>query len=192
MPVLDGDIAAPDDNQALGQLFQLQRRLVGEIVDPLQPLHRRHERPRAGGDKYLFALQLLAADLQGVVGHEAGLSLVESKVFHALHPLAQVLLALAAGESHPLHDGPEIDRLHGSGDAEPARLLDFHDSIRRVDELLGGDTAPVEAGAPDERAFIDEGRFQAGPGGLVRDKRPAAGADNDNFVVFHPLYLPAG
>ena len=65
---LDGDVAAADDRDALGQLGQMERLVGGDGEFPAGNVG--HDRAAAGGDQDLLGGDRLLADLDGVAVHQ--------------------------------------------------------------------------------------------------------------------------
>jgi len=86
--------------------------------------------------------------------------------------------------SHPLHDAVKVDMGDIGRDAELFRFPYFNDSIRRIDEDLGGDSTRIQAGTAHGTPVHD------GDGFLVLQRvfneiRARPGADDDHVIFLH-------
>jgi hypothetical protein len=86
--------------------------------------------------------------------------------------------------AHPFHDGAEIDLLDLGLDAELLCFPDFNDSIRRIDEDFGRDSAHVEARAAHRPLVHDRQALLVGQN-ILKEVRACSGADDDHVVFFH-------
>ena len=150
---LDGDVAAADDGDALGQRIGQVERLVrgdGELVAG----DRGHLRPAAGADQNLVGRDRLAADLHGVAIHQPATAHVD---LHA-RPFEQAdidrvqaidLLLHIVAQGRPGMRGLAVRPTVGQ------RILELVGEFRAVHQQLLRHAAPDHAGTTDAIVLAD-------------------------------------
>ena len=181
---LHGNVAAADDDHALGPLPELERALIGKVRHGLDALDGRDERPCAGDEEDGLPLELFSRYFEGIVAGEAGLAPVKIELLGLPHRLLHAVVAFLDRTAHTLHDGGEVDLRYLGRNAEPFRLPDLHDSIRRIDEDLGGYSAHIKAG-PSHGPLVHEGQGLVVGQGVLDEVRSGPGADDDDVVFLH-------
>ena len=180
---LQPDVAAADDDQVLGQHLQVQDGRVGQVVHPVEPGERRHERARSHVDEDPLGLQQGVAHADPVSGLEAGVPLVDRAVGERPEPALDADLGRARDRVLARLHARHVDA-HGAVDHDaevggPARHVR---GAGAGHQRLGGDAAHVDAGAA-EAVALDDGGVHAGAGER-RGQAGAglAGADDDGVV----------
>ncbi len=118
MAVFHCDVAASHYDQASRGIFELQQRLVGQIIHLVQTLKRRHDGTGAAGNEDMPGGDFLAVDLDGLFVYEPSFALVKTGVFRAEQRLPYFVPLPSGHLSHPPHNGGEIDLLYRGSDAQ--------------------------------------------------------------------------
>ena len=190
---LDADDAAAEHDDTAGHGIQRQGTVAGD--DRATDLEAgQGAGVGAGGEHDVPADEPPVADDDGAVALEAtgALDVVDLAGLH------QALQALVQPAHHALavgRDGRQVDAVERGPHTEPGGLAGGVGDLGRVQQRLGGDAAPVQAGAAEE-VLLDEGDAQAELGGAQRAGVAAAPAPEDDDVMGglgggrHPWLLP--
>ena len=185
LPELEADVAAADDEEAAGDVRDLEGRrgvhhALAHDLDARQPGRR-----RAGGeDRVLEAdlLRLVAGDAQAARVFEGGPAadhldvLAAGDAGQAAGQLADHALALPLAQR--IERDPRLAEVH----AELPGALGLAQHRGDVQERLGRDAALEEAGAPQTLVEIDDDRLQAQLGAAKRRRVAARPAADDGHV----------
>jgi hypothetical protein len=184
MGELRGNVAAADDDQAFGQLGELEGVLVGEVFDALETANGRDQGTGARGDENGLPADGLALHLEGALPGEPRLACVKIQVLGLLQGPPHRVVALLHVPAHARHDRREINVRDLRRDPELARLPDLHDPVRGIDKLLCRDASHVEAG-PSHRPLFNEGEGLSVLEHVADQVGPRAGADDDHVIFLH-------
>ncbi len=184
VPQFDGDVAATHDHHAVGRLPEVERVPAGEVVDPVEPVDRRDDRPAPGGDDDLLGGDGLAGELDRSLVDEPRAFVEQREVVHLAVARRHVGRDTAQEVVHLVDDGRVVDPVQRGVDVEPIGLLDVTDRVGGLDEHLRGVTAAVETG-PAERPRLDERRLQSGVGRRGGDVVARSAADDEDVEVSH-------
>ena len=100
-------------------------------------------------------------------------------------PLTPCERGLVDPRDDPVPDSWPVDRLERRRQAELRRPADLHRHIRRVDEHLGRDTAPIEARPPEASRASMRATWPP-PTSSGIDDVAGTGADDRQRELFHP------
>lgn len=120
---------------------------------------RQRLRHGAGREQHVAALDALSAHVDGGRGGQAALTLDVRHLAGGDEPL-KALVQPRDDTVLVLVDGGDVDALEGGLDAELLALAGLVGDLARVQQGLGGDATPVQAGAAD-LVLLDQGDVQA-------------------------------
>ena len=184
MAELGADESAAQDGQAPRQVGQAHDR-VGRFVFPIRQARDRGYRwPRAGRDHNGLGVQLYAVHLDLLMADEACRPPEDRDAVGAPVALQNIRRVAIDLDERSLDDGWPIDLVDRRVDAETPGIGDGASDIRHVDEHLGRNAAPVQAG-PTERSFLDDGHSPAALGGGGRNLQAGPGPDDDEIELLH-------
>ena len=156
---LDADDAAAQDDRGLRHAVQDQRVVGGDDAVAVDLQARQRLRHGAGRQQDVAALDALAVHVDRGGGGQPALALDVGDLAGG----DQALEALVQARDDAvlvLVDPGDVDALEGGLDAELLALAGLVGDLARVQQGLGGDAAPVQAGAA-ELVLLDQGDVQA-------------------------------
>ncbi len=190
------DVAAAQDEQRAGLLAQFgspgvvggTQKVTGEVRHILQTRHVRNARRGAGRDQNLVSDQapraIGALHLNFVVGEQPCLA---GDALDVLRLIEQALILVGAVLLDDLiflgHQLRPTDRHAHRGEARIAGMGGIVDQTGRLNQVFGGQAAPVGAGASDGAEFGHDGAFAEFGGVQGRGKGRRAAAQNHQVIV---------
>ena len=185
---LDRDIAAADDDDALGQ-FRQEKGVVGGDDMPAA-VEVGHERPPADGDQDLVGRDPLAADIQHMVVDKDGAAVEDFSPRPFDQPLIDAVqpgdLAVLVGDQLRPGVAARPDR-----PAEALGVLEILGEMGGIGEQFLGHAADIDAGAAEMTLFGHPHLCAMGGGdpGCPRPARPGADDKEIEIVPAH-AHLP--
>ena len=207
---LDADGAGADHQQRLRHLLRDHRLEIGphQLLVGLEP--GQHARPRAGGDDDVlglvaagperalrrFGLRRLHRDLAGRIDRRLA---PDHRDLVLLHQEADAVIEPLRHPARALHHGGRVVGDILGGEAVILGVLHVVIDLRRAQQRLGRNAAPVEADAAEIGALDDRGLEAELRGADRGDVAARAGADDDDVEGFGHwclrwglLVVPAG
>ena len=181
---LDGDIPAADDDHARGRFPELQGGFVRQIGHLFDAPDRGNERPGPAYQKDGFTLEGFAVDLERMIAGKSRFAEMEIEVFRLLQRFFDMVVTMFHDAPHVFHDSCKIHSHNFSRNPELIRFPDLHNSIRRIDHELRGNSTEVQTGAA-YRASLDQGDCLVMGKGIFEQICSCAGTDDDDIVLFH-------
>src|SRR5262245_40900286 len=187
---LDAHRAAPHDDDRLGDRLHVHRFVAGDdaLAIELNAGHAARLRARGDDDFLLRAQRLLGAvgDLHAALAGQPAraldpvdLVLLEQELDAVGQPLDDLVLS----RLHVVH--VEVDRRLAEREAPFLPVLRDLERVRVLEQRLGGDAAPVQARAAEDRRALDHGGLQSELRGPDRGHVAAGtGPDDDDVVLF--------
>ena len=186
---LHADGAAAQDHDRFGHFLQVDGFVAGDDARAIDRDPRNAPRRRSGrDDDFLAREQRLGVAFEHV---DAALS---RQARRALDPVDLVLLEQELDALGQAADDPvlpllhlrHVDRDRGLADGNPPflRVLDDLQRVRVLEQGLGGNAPPQQAGAAERLLLLDDGDLQAELRGADGGHVPAGARADDDDVIF--------